>query len=228
MMTFHPTTTGIFFDAAPSDDAPFPMLADMPYAWVGESVPMRGETFGDWLAVAQNPARDRYFDDDQQAMDETNFEAVYEFRALESVTDAERLGVELDVSDVYLFGKVVIVRPNSEVVDAMVKYRSALSDYPLLDESAYSEREYDAWLEFMRNGLRYDTTSELVAAGVDDATIDDIDDAWDAVAPAAGDFLHHFNGWDGGHSPDFSVCVGKAVVTAVAVLFGHPRSSLLV
>ena len=39
-------------------------------------------------------------------------------------------------------------RDETLLVDEMVRLRSALADYPLLDEQAYSEREYAAWQDY--------------------------------------------------------------------------------
>ena len=39
-------------------------------------------------------------------------------------------------------------RDETLLVDEMIRLRSALADYPLLDEQAYSEREYAAWQDY--------------------------------------------------------------------------------
>lgn len=216
---------GIMFDTLTSDDTPFPTL-DRAVHYSCEDA----EGFAGWLAVASDPNRLQYFDDDAQAMDETNWDVIV--GALDEPaeycnprTAYSRGMVDIDMSEeisaagyaLYhdTFQTYLIVDPaNEELLDTMIELRSNLEGYPMLDDDAYSEREMLAWNEWMlRGGLENDTLREL--SSLDDDTAEAVSDAWAEVAPIACNYLHYWNGFSGEHGPDFSECVATAVGTAL-------------
>lgn len=220
------STFGIMFDTF--DDQPFPTLDDVGYSWA--DAPTWRADVGDlarWFVVAVNPHRLAYFDDDSQAMDETNIDAVLaSFVEYDAPDDADAYDPTEDSDDaaaegrrpIYAYGRVYLVHPDDAEAIALAEgFRNALADYPLLDESSYSEREYDAWCEYVDNGLRYDTLRDLRDT-LDDESVDAIDDAWDDIAPEAAQHLHYYNGWDGSHSPDFSECVLQVLADSLVTL----------
>src|SRR5919106_3237506 len=70
-----PDTVGIMY-TRPSDGE-FPTVADIERSsWSLDLYAVDTEPFADWLAIAYNPRSLRYGDDDREAMDETNFDAI--------------------------------------------------------------------------------------------------------------------------------------------------------
>lgn len=222
------STTGIMFDQPSRSDLPFPRLDDVGYSWAGERTwPHDVGALSSWLVVASNPYRVRYFDDDSQAMDETNIDAVLaSFVEYDAPDDIDTYDPTEDDADadaegrrpIYAYGRVYLIRPDdAAAIDLAVSYRDALESYALLDESTYSEREGAAWDEYVVNGLRSDTMREL--SDLDDDTEEALDDAWNDAASAASDYLHSYDGWTGSHSPDFSECIAKAFAASLIRAF---------
>lgn len=216
------STIGVMFDSHRDD--PFPRLADVSYSWAGEQTDVAYVgSLSDWFVVASNPYRVTYFDEDSRAMDETNITAVLSsFLELDAPEDADEYDPAEDDEEanaegrrpIYAYGRVYLVRPDDEAAISLAQgFVKFLSDYPLLDESSYCEREYNSWLDYVDNGLQSDTMRDLDA--LDEDTADALDDAWSDVAPAAAENLHDYNGWDGSHSPDFAECIGTAVASAI-------------
>lgn len=214
------STIGIMFDALAGDASDtFPRLADIGHAWHGHLD--HGEVdYDEWFAVATNPYEVTYYDDDTQAMDETNFVAVFgEPGEIWRACDYDKCEwLNEENVTIVRYGRIILIDPDdADTLASCLASRDRLADYPLLDESGYSEREYNAWLDFMDNGLRYDTVREL--AGADEDTIDLIDENWTTVAPVACERLDYYYGFTGEHSPDFSECVAATIVDALARVF---------
>lgn len=167
-----------------------------------------------WVAVAYDPRSLTYYDDDAEAMDETNFDSIIDTLGVaeselptvalsyDSGATANLVGVEdalaTGVAVVRGYsGAVLVMHPEyripgtgsqwhpselnpeddreqgTEVVFSLLR---ALADYPLLDESAYSEREWEAWQEYApqafddevrdatRNGIEQGAYAELLNA----------------------------------------------------------------
>lgn len=201
------STIGIMFDVV--DVETFPKLKDMPYTWVGESFDPDSD-IGEWLVIATDPDRVRYFDDDNEALDETNFEAIFGDRAnIESIwwryrgirEDSTMEGVEDAIEAGFAtFGRVIIAPPDvdPELLDSWVGYRKSLSDYPILDEMAHSEREHEAWCRWASTGgLQLDTIRELTSDGWDPDVIARIDAQWDHVWPNMSRWLDYYYGFSG-------------------------------
>ena len=206
----------IMFDTCKGED--WPRVRRL-VSWLADDE----QPLADWFVVATDPSRVRYFDDDSEAMDETNWDALpidrselFDTSDPESVNPLDEIvaagvGFYRDTFETYL----IVAPGNEEVLDAMLDTRKSLSDYPLLDEDAYSEREYNAWLDFMSDGLRYDTLRDL-SGPIDEDTVEAISDAWDDIAPAAAQHLHYYNGFSGEHGPDFSECIARTLVDGLA------------
>jgi hypothetical protein len=227
----------IMFDA--TGDKPFPTLDNL----LGDSYEGRPDELARFLVVATDPARVRYFDDDSEAIDTTNFAVlrdalndpahIQETRSVDPATDAAEIEAALERGAAVYHGEnetLLLVDPDDqETVSTFETLRERLSDYPLLDESAYSERDAEAWNDFLHGGLRMDTIRDLRERGIDDDTVDAIDDAWDALAPKAAENLNWYNGFTGEHAPDFADLISKTLVDAVAqvpeTLFGPPGTS---
>jgi hypothetical protein len=222
----NPQTIGIMFDEC--RNTPFPALTHAVY-YSCEDAP----EYADWLAVAADPNRMRYFDDDAQAMDETNWNVIVgaldeaaEYCNPDSAYSRSCAGT-LDMSEEITtagyafyhdtFQTFLIVSPdNEELLDTMISLRSSLADYPILDEMEYSKRETEAWDEWMlRGGLESDTLRELADQGADEDTLDTISEAWADLAPQACEHLDYWYGFTGEHSPVFSVCIARVIGDAI-------------
>lgn len=246
-------TAGIMFAT------PFPTLPDAEgnngtpgaHEYLSYSFPV--EDFPGWMLVAVDPTRYSYpFDEEAQAMDETNWDVIIgtvgdyatEVNYGGSIGMAAE-GWRRNVADAHDFGAflvdgVLLVAPvtdespadHAERVAALESASDSLVDYPFLDEEAYSVRESDAWNEYAeRGGLEQDTTRDMSDAGMPDETVEAVADAWADVWPVACEHLHYYNGFTGEHGPDFVECVGKAIVGGLMrfVSFGaapgwYPRS----
>jgi hypothetical protein len=224
----------IMFDDA--GDRPFPTLDDL----LGGSYEGRPDRLAHYLVVATDPARVRYFDDDREAIDTTNYavlkDALSEPAYVQSTRSVEPEAEALADEALFAAGAAVyhgdtetllLVDPDDqETITTFEALRSSLLDYPLLDESAYSERDAEAWNDFLHGGLRMDTIRDLRERGIDDDTIDAIDNAWDTVAPKAAEKLDWYNGFTGEHTPDFAELIGRTVTDALGqvptALFGPP------
>jgi hypothetical protein len=238
-------TTGIMFTPTDNPDQPFPCLPwsnDEPgtpgaHEFLPYDFPLAH--FPGWLLIARDPHRTTYYDDDAQATDETNWQVIAD--AAHPIHEANwRAWDDDDVTQAWEHGALVIdgtlllaplsvapeqagddiwEREHRARIDYLVEIAEALANYPLLDESAYSEREHDAWCDYAADGLRHDTIGDLSAAGIDDATVNAIDDAWPVLWPIAARHLDHTNGFTGAHHPEFTICVTQALTAAIIRLF---------
>lgn len=205
-----------------------------------------------WQLAAYNPHAVRYFDEDSQAIDETNYDVLrgdigdigdagYDYRIERNISSAAWVqylrdadGAPCEWADVdavetgsyynsELFDRGVTqsglwVRVGSDAWDVWQSCARAVSDYPLLDESAYSEREFDAWVEWCGNGLNYDTARQLREWGVDEDTADLLSDA--DVLRSESQWLDHYSGFTGEHSPDIALVVLASAVDGLAACYG--------
>lgn len=232
---------GVMFDAIdPYSDHPFPSLPDIHTGHTGtpgadEFLPYRfpADDFPGWMLVAIDPRGFLYGDADHEAMDETNYAVVSE-----TIGEVYRFPwydwTDADIARAHGVGALVtdgvlLVSPaepgyetdQSDRIDALVDLARALNNYPLLDDESYYQREAEAWNDFAADGLRYDTVRDL-AGTLPDETVDAIDDGWDAILPVAMQYTDAYYGFTGEVSPDFTVCVARAMVGAVmtACTFG--------
>jgi hypothetical protein len=237
-------TAGIMFAATDDPDQPFPALpssTDEPgtpgaHEFLPYDFPLAD--FPGWLLIARDPHTTTYYDEDAQATDETNWDVItgeagpvhapaWHTWSDDDITQAWEHGA-LTVDGLLLVAPGRVApdqagadgweREHRARIAGLVGLAQRLADYPLLDESAYSEREHDAWCDYAADGLRHDTTRDLADAGLDPATIEAVDDAWPALWPVAARHLDHANGFTGEHAPDFAECVAHAIAAALSRL----------
>lgn len=237
LMTQKFTTQGIMFEGSDHSEPSFPTLKE-----VGESnylnlwgldIPAEMEA---WLAIAWNPRSVIYGDEDNRAMDETNWEALLSglteepakvYKTMGIPGDAflwHTVGVEeaLEVGRAIVGGfsgnDVLILRPDSEDLDEMKSSLRSLSDYPLLDESAYSERDWEAWQEYAPTAFQDEL--RFTYKDMDEDTNEAMSDQADELLPLLASHLHYSNGFSGEYGPDFVVIFADAVK---ALLQGSDR-----
>lgn len=222
------TQTGIMFD--PSRGG-FPSLSRVAYLFGADLA-----DWGNWLVVASDPHCYRYADDDAEAMDQTNWDAIVGelpdgepemvnpysgLPTMEEEIRAAGYGIWRD-SPAYL---LIVAPDNADLIDTMTDLHGQLEDYPLLDESAYSEREYETWQQWvMTGGLESDTTRDLIDAGADEDTIDLLSDQWSDVAPIIASRLDYWNGFTGECGPEFHIATAECIAQGIgAALLGGLR-----
>lgn len=230
-------TVGIMFDAYGDD--PFPRVKDVPYSWSGNlwgNLWGNEDPIGDRFVVARDPRSLGYpCDESAQAMDETNWSVIVgeesdipaawmELSGLEWTWSAWRDLEDVEGAPVAMIGNLLTIDPaDAEQLDLMLSYRRALSDYPLLDESAYLEREAEAWWAYAGDPdqLGWDVIRELET---DEETDEAIIGAWPELANMATKYLHYENGFTGEHEPPFQECLATAVIDALSRTFTGYRS----
>jgi hypothetical protein len=215
--------------------SPFPTLATLDSEkygqcsyWslfpTGAGVP---EELAGWLAVSADPRGWSYSDEDNEAMDETNFAAICDavdttdgfgipeirsdYRFLRSGNDWVVTGLSDALEHgVAHFGRLLIVAPDNDVaIEGAESCDKALADYPLLDESAYSEREWDAWIQYAPMAL----SDEIRDSDLDEDTADAILEQSDEVLSAVSQHLHYYYGFSGDYSPSFLSILASAIPT---------------
>ena len=77
--------------------------------------------------------------------------------------------------------RVAIVRPGSKAHQEAVRIELALSDYPVLDESDFSEREYDAQCEALADCIRSLTIEDDGAEVDSDQLEPSTPDGWESA-----------------------------------------------
>ena len=215
-----PLVASIFFDAPSSSNLAFPIASSIPH----NDFPSELQGF---FLVASDPTRFAYpCDEGSEAIDSTNWAVVAghvpsslvpEITYLPSADEVEEA---IEVGAVFFrdtFETFLLVDPSSEegedLIDTFEALRGALEGYPLLDEEAYSNLENEAWEAFvLEGGMQWDVTRELRDLGVDEVTIDAIEEAWETVAAEAASKLDYVNGFEGTCSPPFEVVVLEVVV----------------
>jgi hypothetical protein len=111
----------------------------------------------------------------------------------------------------------------TESVDILADLTRALADYPLLDESAYDERDAAAWLECWSGWARREVERSILAALEPYLVADPYDVAdmlesapWDA---AAHDAMDYYRGLSGEYDQDGATAGALAMLAAVGELF---------
>lgn len=110
-----------------------------------------------------------------------------------------------------------------ESVDILADLTRALADYPLLDESAYDERDGAAWEECWSEWARGEVERSILAALEPYLVADPYDVAdmlesapWDA---AAHDAMDYYRGLSGEYDQDGATAGALAMLAAVGELF---------
>ena len=165
-----------------------------------------------WLAIATNPRVMTYYEDDAEAVDETNWDVIVDTLCVEdlpivrdSITSDLRgfrtVGVDeaLEVGAALIDGRVLAVSPDFPELSELTRLADRLADYPLLDEDSHSEREYAAWLEWMPDAF----AQEVRASSYDTETTDWLMDNSAELLPILGQHLHYSYGFSGEYGPEF-------------------------
>ena len=173
---------------------------------------------GRYLIVTPRYGRSAFLcDDDACAVYETNRDAA-----------ADAFGLE-HLAPLYAAGRWWLTVPivgdgdESESVDTLADLTGALADYPLLDESAYSERDAAAWSDCWSEWARGEVERSILAALEPYLTADPYDVAdmlesapWDAAAHEA---MGHYRGLSGEYDQDGATAGALAMLAAVGELF---------
>ena len=179
-------------------------------------LPNLPEAFRSWVVVAKDPRIITYFDDDNEALDETNWDAVVDrvcgdepqliselYRPGPDITD-EVLAAGFCLLDGASYNRVLVVDPTDEDrLDAARDVARDISDYILLDESAYSEREWEAWQAYAPEALRDEIRDAVHGGTVDEDTAEWLDDNRDRLLPELAQHLHYESGFSGEYGPPF-------------------------
>lgn len=185
----------------------------------------------DWRVVAWNPHSMSYADEDHEAMDETNYDAVVSdigevirmFSTSGSWVGGEyRYGTSWThedeaTCDGALIDGVLIANPDKVDMDDMRQLVKRLSDYPLLDEEAYSEREWEAWQDYApvawHDEIRYDNGGrpEWLIDAYDECEVGD-------VLNVVCQQMHYYYGFSGDYSPKMLDIADELVSGAIAYL----------
>jgi hypothetical protein len=251
-------TTGVMFTYLPDvvDAVDYRKPADM---------------FDRWWVVAYDPRGWSYADDDREAMDETNFDAVCEGLGFtvsdiprddisygatpaaweRAAADFEREATEVGAALVSVgirgthaaSARVLIIDPTRYVngergTDGDDRHSlrgtmaeelcKALGDYPILDESAYSERESDAWAEYAPQAARDELRDASAVVRADHTAEGDacetVLDALDprAVAEVTSAGMHYAYGFSGDYAPNMLPILARMLATdETARYVGH-------
>lgn len=213
-----------FFYVKPRDGDKPPTVEEMMY---DTNLPfsVSCEPFFDWLFVAVDPHRVAYFDDDSQAMDETNWNALIDrlsatddgneiprsYQVREGLTWS--LGGDIDDAmreGIAFLGNVLVMRSDHPDLSVVQECQRALSDYPFLDESSYSEREYEAWQEYAPTAFGDELKYEY--KHLDEDTAEAMEDQTNDLLNALCDGLDHYSGFSGEYSPNFVDIFAKRLV----------------
>jgi hypothetical protein len=167
-------TTAIMFAPTGDPDQPFPALPSSneepgtpgAHEFLPYDFPLAD--FPGWLLIARDPHTTTFYDDDAQATDETNWDVVAGAAGPIHAANWHRWDDD-DVTQAWEHGALTVdgllmmaplqVAPDQAGDDeyereyharitGLVDLAQALADYPLLDESAYSEREHDTWCAY--------------------------------------------------------------------------------
>lgn len=205
-------TIGVMF--APIGDR-FPTLAELASNCRGHYLyalePRELELFGAWSAVAWDPRTMIYGDEDHEAIDETNFAAI--LAAVDEPCD-DRASEE----DALAAGVVLWSRGNTRVLAVdlragrewawsddlereLLNLARSLADYPLLNEDAYNQREWEAWEEYAPTAWS-DELRELGHVDSDRRELLERIDAGAALACLSSQ-LDYWHGFSGEYGPNF-------------------------
>lgn len=212
------TLTGIMFDPVTDDETReprFPTVQEV-CGWRANYLNLYRidvKALGEWQVVAYEPRSLRYADDDREAMDETNWDALLgDLMGEEGAIFSRGWNVpdqyDIDDADYIVHAGYLLLNPAGEYaaenLETMLADHARLTDYPLLDESAYSEREYAAWQEYAPHAWSY----EVREAQQDGHYGQDMLNALHQVDAASMvdelcQGLHYFGGFSGEYSPNF-------------------------
>lgn len=221
------TTVGVMFDTVNGDR--FPTVAEVAETSWCNTYGIDTATIDHWSVVAWNPRILSYGDDDREAMDETNFDVIIghlgtldtvprvrsgDWRGGTYVTEgidaAHAAGFCLVDNRVLAFDPDREWQSTDDMHADMLDTLRALSDYPLLDDDAYGERDYDAWCDYAPTAwsdeLRDLSTgrSDTHHSDPDRANVLACIDTGDALGVLA-QHLHYNNGFSGDYAPNFLV-----------------------
>jgi hypothetical protein len=204
-----------------------------------------------WRYVGDNPHR--YFypcDRDAEVMDHTNWTAaVGDAYTADSFDEAEREHFDVDLVE-FNWAEVVLaeeglsltglprthtpgvygatfVRDGSELHEHLLSCSRALADYPLLDEEAYSEQEYEAWQEYWVSDAARDTLRDAlnIIDPDDELEVEDLYafDPVGIVGMAALSCINYENGFTGEYDDNGAVAGMVAALNGIATVLALLR-----
>lgn len=91
----------------------------------------------------------------------------------------------------------------SLVLDRMAELLRSLSDYPLLDEDAYSSLEWEAWQDYAPTALGDEIRDASRDERYDSETVDKLEEVATDLLPILANHLNSQGGFSGEYSPDF-------------------------
>jgi hypothetical protein len=168
------------------------------------------ESMNVWHVIANDPHFMTYGDDDWEALDETNYDAlISELLAVpvelsrddlsDSPTMLEALETGIAIAAQYL----LIAPTMTDDLDAMAQCEKSLSDYPLLDDDAYSTREWEAWAEYAPEAFKGEIRDADRAETIDEDLSDWLTDHAETLLGELSQHLHYENGFSGDYGPKF-------------------------
>lgn len=203
-----------------------PTLSD-PYAGDGEPVAVRdafrdpgnGERVAwleDYYVVGDDPGRIMFLDDDAQVIAETNYAA-----ARDVIGGA--LEIELWTDYPRHAGWTRYLLAPADERETVQSLLSALADYPLLDESAYCERDHAAWSDCWDSYACADVTRGVIAA-LDQAGAGFIaqlleDYVIDIDATAAQESMSYYHGLTGEYDETGAIVGALGAISETAQAF---------
>ena len=173
---------------------------------------------GRYLIVTPDYDRHAFIsDDDARAIYETNCDAAADAFGL------DRFAPVLAGGRWWHTVPIVDDDDERESVDTLVDLCGALADYPILDDSAYCERDAAAWQDCWADWARGEVERSILAALEPYLTADTFDVAellesapWDA---AAREGMAYYNGLSGEFDLDGATAGALAFLAAAAELF---------
>ncbi len=179
------------------------------------------DPFANWHVLAWCPLGMMYGSQDDEALDETNWDVCHD-AMLASSRDDEMPTVQDSMNASYQWstigtdealasgvamlgrcGLLIFDPDNEDALDAAQDITRSISDYPLLDESAYSEREWEAWQEYAPTALDDEIRDARRNETLDETVIDYIEDNADDLLPTLAQEMHYSYGFSGEYFPQF-------------------------
>jgi len=217
------TVTGIMFES--TEDQIFPTLREVAktdhVSLYGMETDIEDAGLYDWFVIAYDPYQLHYYDKDAEAIDETNWDVIIsecentpEVQAT-TAYDPYRwvvIGIDDALEAGYaLVDKVLIVKPEDREEDNNLFTRlerleeclHRLQNYPLLDEEAYSEREWQAWQEYALDAFSDELWRADRNGNYPHDELDALKDRSNDLLPILGQHLHCACGFSGEYGPDF-------------------------
>lgn len=123
---------------------------------------------GPWLIVDHAYTRSSFVcDDDAWTIYDTNRDAAADAFGVAVLSPLSGMDVR-GWRGLGHFLAVPIVDDETEMVDVLLDLTARLADYPLLDESTYSEREYEAWCNYWDDYGRSEVVNDAILKMADD------------------------------------------------------------